>query len=61
MRAYVLNVCQSLGAVGIVGWAVMLRGVCGVRAVCDGFERYCGVSVVCSILEIGCELSKVNC
>ena len=50
VRAVVLNVCQSLGAVGIVGWAVMLRSACGVRAVCDGLERCCGVSGVCSVL-----------
>ena len=53
MRVFALRVCQILGALGVVGFILMLRGAPGVRGVCDGLERCCGVSAVCGICGIG--------
>ena len=53
LRREFVRVCVQGGA---VGWVLMLRSGCGVRAVCDGLERWCGVSVVCSVCEVGCVL-----
>ena len=40
LRREFVRVCVQGGA---VGWVLMLRSGCGVRAVCDGLERWCGV------------------
>jgi hypothetical protein len=61
----VLRYNQIVGAVGVVGWVLMLKSECGVRAVCDGLERCCSVSVVCSVFcGIGCvrgDMPAGNC
>ena len=53
MRVFALRVFQILGALGVVGFILMLRSAPGVRGVCDGLERCCGVSAVCGIYGIG--------
>ena len=54
MRVFALRVFQILGALGVVGFILMLRSAPGVRGVCDGLERCCDVSAVCGIgVELG--------